>query len=77
MIQELESAVTKVPFDIVQPAGDELATGIPARYEAKLKRETRGTRAMMYLWTGESPSNEQDSASSEPDRKAHSGWTRP
>jgi hypothetical protein len=59
LMQEVESAVTKIPFEIVQPAGDELATGVPARYEVKLKRETRGTRAMMYLWTGEAPSNEQ------------------
>ena len=59
LMQEVESAVTKVPFEIVQPAGDELAMGVPARYEVKLKRETRGTRTMLYLWTGESPSNEQ------------------
>ncbi|HYP05658.1 MAG TPA: DUF4038 domain-containing protein [Bryobacteraceae bacterium] len=59
LMQEVESAVTKVPFEIVQPGVDEIAPGVAPRYEVKLKRETRGTRAMMYLWTGESPSNNQ------------------
>jgi hypothetical protein len=59
LMQEVEMAATKVPFAIVQPAADEIAASVPPRYEVKLKRETRGTREMMYLWTGESPSNQQ------------------
>ena len=58
-MQEVETGATKIPFEIVQPAKDELSLAVPPRYELKLKRETRGTRTMMYLWTGEAPSNEQ------------------
>ncbi|HYI92550.1 MAG TPA: DUF4038 domain-containing protein [Bryobacteraceae bacterium] len=59
LMQEVETGVTKIPFEIVQPAKDEISLAVPPRYELKLKRETRGTRTMMYLWTGEAPSNEQ------------------
>lgn len=59
VLQEVETGLTKIPFDIAQPAKDEISMKVPPPYEVKLKRETRGTRTMMYLWTGEAPSNEQ------------------
>jgi Protein of unknown function (DUF4038)/Domain of unknown function (DUF5060) len=59
LMQEVEAGVTKVPFEIVQPSQDELSLAVPPPFEVKLKRETRGTRSMMYLWTGEAPSNQQ------------------
>jgi hypothetical protein len=59
LLQEVETALTKIPFEIAQPAKDEISMNVPPPYEVKLKRETRGTRTMMYLWTGEAPSNEQ------------------
>lgn len=59
LMQEVETGLTKIPFAIVQPAKDEISLAVPPRYEAKLKRETRGTRSMLYLWTGEAPSNGQ------------------
>jgi len=58
-MQELETSPTKIPFEIVQPSKDEITLAVPPRYEVKLKRETRATRSMLYLWTGEAPSNEQ------------------
>jgi hypothetical protein len=52
VLQEVETSPTKVPFDIEQPTGD-LRVGEAAPYAAKIKRETRATRSMMWLWTGD------------------------
>ncbi len=53
-MQEVELNPQKTPFEIVAPAGDEISLTNPPKYAARLKRETRATRAMMYLWTAES-----------------------
>jgi len=53
VLQEVEQASEKVPFEIVEPKTDTLSISNPAPYAAKLKRETRATRSVMYLWTGE------------------------
>jgi hypothetical protein len=52
-VQEIEMNPARVPFEIVEPAGDELSLSKPPQYAVKIKRETRATRSMMYLWTGE------------------------
>jgi Domain of unknown function (DUF5060)/Protein of unknown function (DUF4038) len=52
LLQELEQNPEKVPFEIEQPAGD-VTPGKPTAYSAKIKRETRATRSVMWLWTGE------------------------
>jgi len=52
-LQEVEQNSDKVPFEIAEPKGDTLSLASPAPYAAKLKRETRATRSVMYLWTGE------------------------
>jgi len=52
VLQEIEQNSTTVPFEIEQPAGD-LAAGKPTAYSAKIKRETRATRSVLWLWTGE------------------------
>ncbi len=57
-LQEIEQNTPKVPFEIDQPTGD-LAVGKPAPYSAKIKRETRATRSMMWMWTGEVTSDGQ------------------
>ena len=51
-VQEIETNPQKVPYTIDQPSGD-IEAGKPVRFVAKLTRETRATRDMMYLWTGE------------------------
>jgi hypothetical protein len=51
-LQEIEQNSPKVPFEIEQPAGD-LKVGKSAAYAEKIKRETRATRSMLWLWTGE------------------------
>ncbi len=53
LMQEIESTPGKIPFDITAPPGDDLPVNIPVPYEATIKRATRATRNMMYLWTGE------------------------
>ncbi len=55
LMQEVESAPTKVPFEIAEPKSDEISLSKPPTYAANLKRETRGTRTMLYLWTGDMP----------------------
>lgn len=56
--QELEANPQKIPYDIVNP-GDELAVAKTAPFAVKLTRQTRGTRTMMYLWTGEVTADHQ------------------
>lgn len=58
-MQEVETAAAKVPFEIAEPPVEEFSASKPPRYKAKLKRETRGTRSMMYVWTGEVPTGAQ------------------
>jgi hypothetical protein len=53
VLQEVEQNSDKVPFEIVEPKSDTLSLASSAPYAAKLKRETRATRSVMYLWTGE------------------------
>jgi hypothetical protein len=52
-LQQIEQNALKVPFTIAEPSKDDISLAKPPRYAAKLRRETRATRSMMYLWTGE------------------------
>jgi hypothetical protein len=53
-LQEIEQAPDKVPFTIEQPApAADIAVGKTAPYSAKVTRDTRATRSIMWLWTGE------------------------
>jgi len=58
VLQEVEANTPKVPFAIEQPTGD-LFLSHPAIYSAKLTRETRATRTMMWLWMGEVAADRQ------------------
>jgi hypothetical protein len=51
-LQEVESNSAKVPFEIERPSGD-VSLSVPPPYSAKLTRESRATRTMMWLWIGE------------------------
>jgi hypothetical protein len=59
LMQEVESNPAKVPFTIAQPSLDTLSLASPGAYAAKVTKETRGTRRMQYLWTGEVTADEQ------------------
>ena len=52
-VQEIETNPQKVPFMIAAPGSMDAQAGKPVRFSVKLTRETRATRSMMYLWTGE------------------------
>jgi hypothetical protein len=52
VLQELEANPQKAPYDVVSPS-DELTLAKTTPFAVKLIRQTRGTRTMMYLWTGE------------------------
>ena len=52
VLQEIEANSPKVPFAIEQPSGD-LKLKAAMSYQAKLTKETRATRTMWYLWTGD------------------------
>jgi hypothetical protein len=58
VLQEVESNSPKVPFEIEQPTGD-ISLAKPAAYSAKLTRESRATRSMMWMWTGEVAADKQ------------------
>jgi Domain of unknown function (DUF5060)/Protein of unknown function (DUF4038) len=52
-IQEPELDSSKIPFDIAEPAGDDLNRLIPVPFQAKITRPNRATRRMQYVWWGE------------------------
>jgi hypothetical protein len=52
--QDPDVNALKAPFELIAPkAGETLPVGVPIPFEIKLKRETLGTRRMMYLLTGD------------------------
>lgn len=53
LLQEVEQAAQKTPYEMAEPKADTLATGQSVKFAVRLKRQTRATRSMMYLWTGE------------------------
>lgn len=53
LMQEPDSSKKGVPFEIASPSAEEIPVSKPPAYAAKVTRETRGTRRMLYLWTGE------------------------
>lgn len=54
LMQVIEVLPDKAPFDIEQPpSAADVTEGKPVSYSAKIKRETRATRSMLWLWTGE------------------------
>jgi len=58
VLQELEANPQKIPYDIASPS-DDLSLTKSAPFAVKLTRQTRGTRTMMYLWTGEVTADHQ------------------
>jgi hypothetical protein len=51
-LQVVENNSQKVPFEIIEPASD-ISLSQPADFAIKIKRPTRATRTMFYLWTAE------------------------
>ncbi len=53
LMQEMEQNTERVPYRIVEPSTEALRAGLPLKYAAKVTRDSRATRSMMWLWTGE------------------------
>ncbi|MCS6951796.1 MAG: DUF4038 domain-containing protein [Bryobacteraceae bacterium] len=53
VMQEPELNPKNVPYEIVEPAEEILPVAVPVKYAARITRQTRATRSMMWLWTGE------------------------
>ena len=58
-MQVIESNSQKVPFEIVQPAATGISQSQPPAFAARIKHDTRATRSMMWLWTGEATADGQ------------------
>jgi hypothetical protein len=57
-VQEIVIDPEKVPYEIEQPAGA-LTAGRAAHFSVKLKRTSRATRAMLWMWTAEVTADHQ------------------
>jgi hypothetical protein len=58
-LQQVEGNPEKVPFEIVEPAGDTLSLGQAAMFGVKLKRQSKALQNMSYEWTGEVTAGER------------------
>ena len=52
-VQDLETQPRMVPFTITSPTENDLSLSKDIPFSVKIKRDTRGTRSMLYLWTAE------------------------
>lgn len=52
-VQEVESDPSRVPFEIVDPAGDQINSLVPTPYQLKITRANRASRKMDFVWWGE------------------------
>ena len=69
VIQEIESNSPKVPFAMEAPKG-ELSISKAMPYAAKITRDSRATRSMLYLWMGDVAADKQGIACWRRARKA-------
>ncbi len=53
LMQEPEQTPARIPFAIELPDGDEISLSRPPAFRLKVTRETRATRQMQIVWTGE------------------------
>jgi hypothetical protein len=52
-VQEIETDTSRIPFQIIDPPGDEINIQVPPPFKTKLVRNNRATRFLQYLWWGE------------------------
>jgi hypothetical protein len=53
LMQEIETDAEKLVYQITAPVEDPLTAEKAVHYGVKLTKRSRGTRTMLYLWTGE------------------------
>ncbi len=52
-VQEIETDPTKIPFDIVDPPGDQVFASVANPFKIKITRANRASRIMQFVWWGE------------------------
>ena len=52
-VQEVEQSSQKIPYDIADPAGQDISATTPIPFKSKIRRSTRATRRMYYFWSAE------------------------
>ena len=52
-VQEVETDPSKVPFEIVDPPGEQLPMSIANPFKIKITRANRASRRMAFVWWGE------------------------
>jgi hypothetical protein len=52
-MQVVEQALQKVPFTISLPAESNISESKPPAFAAKVTKDTRATRNILYLWTAD------------------------
>ncbi|HEY7305954.1 MAG TPA: DUF5060 domain-containing protein [Bryobacteraceae bacterium] len=52
-VQEVEMDSSRVPFEIVDPEGDQINSLVPTPFKIKITRANRASRFMQYVWWGE------------------------
>jgi hypothetical protein len=52
-VQEVETDSARVPFVILDPAGDQISTQVGVPFSVKVTRANRASRHMQYVWWGE------------------------
>lgn len=56
-VQEIETDSSKLPFDVLDPAGETINTKAPIPFKIKITRANRASRTMQYVWWGEVVAN--------------------
>lgn len=56
-VQEIETDSSRIPFQLVDPMGDEITATVAPVYKTKLIKTNRSTRFMQYVWWGEVVAN--------------------
>ncbi len=57
-VQELETDASSIPFQVIDPEGDDLGSNAVVSYRVKLTKSNRSTRTMQFVWWGEIVTNE-------------------
>ena len=55
VMQDVEVAPAKIPFEITAPQGEEISISQTAKFALKEKRETKATKSLLVEWTLEQP----------------------
>jgi len=55
VMQVVETLPAKIPFEMAEPAGEEISLSTPVKFAIHLKRDNKATRSAFFEWTLEQP----------------------